>query len=252
MSVADTDILFYGSTVMPDDDTDTEVGGAMDDTCKIEMTELTPAGTVEMVSSSGSDTTQTVTITGRNASGVIVTETKTVAGTGVVAFTTTWERILKVVMSATALGVITIRKASAGTTWVTLAIGLVQCRRLFYGALSEATGGAARTYYEKIFAYNSNDTFALTSAIIKEYADPSTVCSFAVETSLDGTDTNGAGNNRQVAPAGYTFNSTQKSVANSANFTEETGQGIWMKLDLVTGLSPTKTSVTMRVDGNTI
>ncbi len=252
MSIASTDIFFFGSADMPDDDTDLVIGGVIDKTCKIEMTEITPAGTVEMLSSSASDITQTVTITGRNASGVIVTETKTVAGTGVVAFTTTWERILKAVMSATAVGVITIRKASAGTTLITLEVGVVQARRLFFSALSEATGGTARTYYEKIFAWNNHATLSLTSAAIKEQADPLTICSFAVESSLDGTDTNGAGNNRQVAPAGYTFNSTQKSVANSANFTAQAGQGVWCKIDLATGLSAAKSSFTLRVDGNTI
>lgn len=250
MAIADTDIKWYGSALMPEDDTTEDGGGAIDATTKIEFTDITPAGLVEMVSSEAGDTTQTVTIYGRNSAGELISQAKTLNGVTPVDFTLTWERILKAVMSATATGTVTIRKDGDAGNLITMEPGITEVRRLHYAAFAEESGGAERNYYEKIFAKNTHGTLTLTSAVVSEYADPSVVEAFAVESSLDGTDVN-TGQTRLQAPSGYTFNSSSKDVANSGNLTAGSAQGIWMRLTLAAGTAPAKTTVTMRVTGQT-
>ena len=250
MPIAASDLKWYGSAVMADDDITTNIGGAIDTAKKVEFTDITPAGLIEMVSSDAGDTTQTVTLYGRNASGVLISEAKALNGLTVVDFTLSWERILKVVMTATAVGTVTIRKDAAGGDLILMEPGVTQVRRLFYSALAEEVGGAERNYYEKIFVKNTHGSLTLTSSVVTEDADPSTVSSFDTVTILDGNDDNGA-NNRQVAPGGYVFDSAAKDVANSGNLTFGSAQGIWMELTLAAGLAPAKTSVTMKVTGNT-
>lgn len=93
-SVNPSNLRFYGSANMPDVDGAT-TGGAVDFTTKIFFDDITPNGLMDYVSSSASDTAATITITGRDATGVIVTETKTLTGTTPVNGSQTFERLLK-------------------------------------------------------------------------------------------------------------------------------------------------------------
>lgn len=250
MAIADTDLLFYGSADMPDDDSNLEIGGAIDETVKIEFTDIDAAGAVEAVSSDGGDTSQTITLYGRNEAGELISSAKTMNGVTPVDFDGTFERLLKVTLSGVGAGTITVRKDGDAGDLMVLEAGITEIRRIFYSALAEESGGSERKYYEKIFAKNAHGTLTLTSAVITENADPSGKCAFDLESSLDGTDTNGAGNNRQVAPGGYSFDSAAKNVANSQNLSAGSAQGIWMELTLAAGTAPAKTSVTMRLTGN--
>jgi hypothetical protein len=251
MPIVAADIVAYGSASMPDDDTPTAIGGAIDETVKVVFTDISATGTVEILSSSGSDTSQTVTIYGRNAAGELISEAETLDGVNEQTTTLEFERILKVVMSATAVGIVTIRKASDDAEIATLEVGLTEVRRPFYDAAAEASGGAARTYYEKIFFKNTHGTLSLTSSKVQEQADPSGNVSFDLEATLDGTDTNGAGN-RQTHTGGYSYDSASKNVVNSQNLTADSAQGCWLLLDLPAGEAADNTSITMRVSGNTV
>jgi len=252
MSIVASDLVAYGSASMPDDDTATNIGGAIDTTVRIVFTDISPTGAIEMLSSAAGDTTQTVTVYGRNAGGTLINEAKTLNGTTVVSFSSTFERILKIVISAAHTGTVTVRKASAGGDLAAIESGVLQIRRPFYNAAAEASGGAQRKYYEKIFIKNNHGTLALTSATIAEQADPSGLIAFALESTLSGSDTNGASNNRQVAPGGYTFTSATKNVANSQSHTAGAGQGIWLELTLAAGAAAAKTTYTLRESGNTV
>ncbi len=249
MSILDSDIKVYGSAVMPDDDVTNQIGGAIALTKKVEFTDIAPTGLVEMVSDNAGDTTQNVTIHGRNAAGELISEQKTLNGLTVVDFTTSIERILKVIMSASATGTVTIRKDGDAGNLVTLEPGIAEVRRPFYNAVAPDSGTVK--YYEKIFFKNEHATLTLTSAVMKEQADPTTKIAFAVESSLDGSDDNGAGNNRKVAPGGYTFDSADKNVANSQNHTAGAAQGVWIELTLTNGDPATKSTYTLRESGNT-
>lgn len=250
MSVVASELVWYGSASMPDDDTPTGIGGAIDLTTRIIFADISAADTVEILSDNAGDTTQTVTVHGRDAGGNLVSETETLAGTTPQTTTQSFERITKIVMSATATGTVTVRKQSDDVEIATLEPGVTDIRRPFYDALAEASGGSARTYYEKVFLKNNNATTALTGATIAEQADPSTNVAFALESSLDGTDTNGAGN-RQTHTGGYTFDNTTKNVANSQSLTALAAQGVWLSLDLPAGEAADNTTYTLRVSGNT-
>lgn len=250
MPIVATDIVAYGSASMPDDDTPTGIGGAISTAKRVVFTDISANDTVEMLSDNAGDTTQTVTIFGRNTAGEIVSEAETLNGTTVQTTTQQFERILKITMSATATGTVTVRKQSDDVTIATLESGITEIRRPFYNAAAEASGGSQRDYYEKVFFKNNHGTLTLTSATIAEQADPSTNVDFDLEASLDGSDTNGAGN-RQTHTGGYTFDSSTKNVANSQNLTAGSAQGCWLRLRLPAGEASDNTTFTMRVNGQT-
>jgi len=326
MSIAQADIKIHGSASMPDDDTPTNIGGAIDLTRKVEFNDITPNGNIQVVSSAAGDTTQTVTTTGRDAAGVQISEGKTLTGLTPVAMTvqTTWERLLKSIKSATTTGDVAVEAVTAertgtaqagaadsitldaganaaddfyngmviritsgtgvgqirqiidyvgasklayvGRNWGTnpdatsvfrVSRGMVfdkspseilEVRRPFFNASAPPTG--TRKYYEKVFFKNTHATLALTTAVIKEQADPSGKIAFMLPATLDDTGGNGGGNNRQVAPAG-TFDSAQKNVANGGNHTQATAQGCWLELSLAAGDAAAKTTYTLREEGQT-
>lgn len=249
MPIAATDIVVYGSASMPDDDTPTEIGGAIDTTTRITFTDIGPTDNIEAVSSNAGDTTQTLTVYGRNAAGELVNEAIALNGTTLVTIAQVFERVLKATLSASCAGTVTVRDESTDTTIMTFEPGVTEIRRPFYNALAEASGGANRKYYEKVFYKNNHGTLTLTSAQIVEQSDPSGLIAFALESSLGGSDTNGAGNNRQVAPGGYTFNSSTKNVANSQNHTAGAAQGVWLELTLNAGEAAANTTFTLRETG---
>jgi hypothetical protein len=127
---------------------------------------------------------------------------------------------------------------------------IFEVRRFFFDASANPPAGATKTYYDKGFFKNTHGTLALTSAVIAEVSDPATIA-FSLETSLDGTDTNGGGNNRQVAPSGHTFTSATKNVANSQNHTAGAAQGCWAELTLVGGAAALNVVYQIKEQGNT-
>lgn len=251
MTVVASDIVVYGSTVMPEDDLTNDIGGAIDLTTEIVFTDIDVPGTVEMVSSAGGDTTQQVTITGRSASGVIRTETLTLNGTTPVAFTNTYERFMKIELDGAATGTVTLRKTGDAGDLFTVTPGVTTIRKPFYNVSADAAGGSQRKFYEKVFVRNNNTSTALTDAVILEQADPEANVAFALESTMNGSDRNGAGNNRLVAPGGYTFDSSAKNVSNNQNHEPLQGQGVWLELTLEAGDLPAKSSWTLRETGKT-
>ena len=79
MSVLVSDIVVYGSASMPSDSVST-TGGAFAPATRLAMNDIAATGYVNYVSSSASDTACTITITGRDAAGVVQTEAKVVNG----------------------------------------------------------------------------------------------------------------------------------------------------------------------------
>ena len=102
MPIKLADLKLYGSQVMPDDDTVTAIGGPIDRTKRPAFQDV--AGQVQVVSSTTVDTTQQVTVFGRDATSAIVNEAKTLSGTTPVALLTTYERLLKSLKNAITQG----------------------------------------------------------------------------------------------------------------------------------------------------
>lgn len=248
MSILTSELILYGSANHQETDSGTQ-GGAISTSTKLEFTDIAATDTVQVLSSNAGDTTQTITVTGRQASGIISADVLTLNGTTAVTGSTSFERILKAVKSATTTGTITLRRTTGGTTIATFdktPVEIFTVRRLFYDASAPPSG--TRDYYEKGFLKNTNATLTLTSSTVAEQADPTAKITFALATTLDDT---GTSTNRQTAPASgvSAFDSATKNVANSQNLTNGAAQGVWFKLSLTAGDAATKNTYTARLSG---
>lgn len=250
MSVLATDLIVYGSANMPEANGTTS-GGAIDLTCKIVFTDIAATDSVKFQSSNAGDT-MNITVTGRSAAGAIVSETKALTGTTLTAATTqTFERILKIVLASVAAGTVTITRNTGGTTIATMEPGITSVRRLFYDAAADASGGASRDFYEKVFVKNTNGTTTLTNSQIAENADPTGNITFDLEGSINGT--NSVVDRLNTAPTSMlgTFSNTTKTVPGGGNLAAADKIGVWLKLTLAAGTAATKSTWTMRTTGTT-
>ncbi len=328
MSVEYGDIMFKGSAVMPEDDTTTQIGGAIVESVKISFKDLATTDTVKAVSENAGDTTQTITVTGRDATGAKFSEGIDLNGQTPVESSADFERLLKAVKSATCAGVVAVMSSTnqhngtaqgGGANYINLAAGasgtddfylgqviritggtgihqlreivkyngtlkrayvrtwttnpdatstyeiadgvvfektpdeILTVRRVFYDAAANAEGGADKVVHEKIFAKNNHATLALTNGKIAEVAEGIYAkVDFDLESTLDGSDDNGSGNTRLVAPGGYTFDSAEKDIANSGNLSPDSAQGLWLALDLNAGDPASKSFWKPQVSGTSI
>lgn len=320
------ELKLYGSAVMPDDDTVTAIGGAIDTAKRVEFVDV--QGQVQVLSSAGGDTTQQVTVTYRDSTGAKLTETKTLNGQTPVAFSATMERLLKAVKSASTAGDVAVEASVAeragtaqaggqvtitldagasgtdqaylgmvirltagtgngqirqiidynGTTkvatvnhpWATqpdatsqfriargfyfdkLPTEVMEVRRVFFDAAADAPGGAERQYHDKVFFRNTHASLALTTAKVRELSDPSGLITFGLATTVNDNGTNGAGNNRLVAPSGISFDNADKSVPGGGSLGPGAAIGVWLKLTLAAGAAAQKTTYQLRLEGNTV
>lgn len=107
MSVTPNNIVAYGSVNMPEVD-GVAVGGSVDFTKRVAFYDITPAGTVDVVSSSALDTATKMQVTGRDPTGVIQTPAAvTLTGTTPVIGTQTFERLLAAVITGGTIGSLT-------------------------------------------------------------------------------------------------------------------------------------------------
>lgn len=249
MSILNTDLVAYGAASRPVTDAGT-VGGAIDLTDAIDFTQMTSNDTIQAVSSSAGDTSQTVTVVGRDAAGNLVTSSATtLTGTTPVTITGlgTVERVLSATMSATAAGTVTIRSTTGpGTNFSrAIPIGQKSFRAVFQQGAS--LPGSTKTYYAKFFWKNNNGSLDLTSAQVLESADPSGLIDHGLEGTLGDSNT---ATNRITAPGGITFASTAANVANSQSLTHGTQQGTWLRLSLGVGQAAQRTTYTSQLTGN--
>lgn len=241
MSIQASDLKDYGSANMQETDSGTQ-GGAIDLTTKIDFTDISAADTIDAVSSAGGDT-MNLTITSRDNSGVIQSETLALNGLTPVNFTQTCERVLKVVLGSASAGTVTLTKNTGGATIITLEPGITTVRRPFYNAATPTVG--TKIYYEKFFIKNTHATLALTVAQVVEQANPSGKITFGLEGSLNGSD---SVTNRVTAPS-ETLDTNTKNVSNSQNLSPGSAQGVWMALTLAYTDAAAKSTVTFRMQG---
>ncbi len=145
-------------------------------------------------------------------------------------------------------------RISEGMFFDRLPLQILQVRRIFYDSVADVPGGATKTYYEKGFFRNMDQGgLSLTSSVVIEGQDPSALVTFAIGTAINDAVTNGAGNNRQVAPSGgvTAFDNANKSVPESGVLASGSYVAIWMKLSLPPGTPAQKTFYTPRIQGVT-
>ena len=257
-SVSSNDLIIYGSANMRETDSSSQ-GGIVDTTTRIVFTDIVPSASVLKISSSASgDTSQTLTITGRDSSGAIVTDALSLNGTSTVTGTKSYERVLKIVLSGTCAGTVTVIDSEGSpNTVVAIEAGVTTIRRPFYNVSADATGGSPRNFYEKIFVKNTNATNALLSASIVEASDGTEAVSADVTFDLEVTGNGGnTSTNRETAPAGAdmlgspTFNDTSKNMPGT-DLGPGDAIGVWLKLNLPAGTAATNTTFTLRASGST-
>lgn len=252
MSVASTDLVIYGSANIPTTDSGT-MGGAIDTTVRyiFDSSSLanTLADTLEVLSSSAGDTSQTVTVYGRNSAGSIVNEVFTLAGTTVQNGATTFQTILKVVVSASHTGTITVRKATGDTTVVAIETGVLTVLRPFYNVSSDVSGGSTRNFYEKVFFKNNHATLSLLSAVVSEQADPQGLITFDLEDAVN--DNNSVASRLNTAPTGMlgSFDSSSKNVPGT-DLAAGSRIGVWLKLTLPAANASVLDTYTLRIAGS--
>ena len=246
MPIAATDLIPLGSASRPENDVDTS-GGAIDTGDRPSPCILAANDTLEILSSAAGDTTQTVTITGRGADGAILSDVQTLSGTTPVAMTGTFERVLKVVMSATAVGIVTIRRASAGATVDTIPIGEVGFFGMFIKSASES---GATTRYEKIFWKNDHATLTLNDAELELTADPSSKITVGATVAKDDST---SVSNRKATPGGVSFVDDGVAISIPTGILAA-GEaiGLWILMSLDADDSPLKTSHTTQLAGTSV
>lgn len=243
MAIAAADLQLFSPLNTPEDDVATG-GGAIDPDGRPTLTQLAATDDLEVLSSQAADTTQGVTVEGRDAAGAIISDTKTLSGTTPVAFTGTFERVHSVLMDADATGVVTVRRDTAGPDVYAIPIGERGADIMFKRAASES---GATTRYDKCFWLNNHGTLTLNDAEVQLTADPASVIRQGVHTSKDDTATI---TNRVTAPGGVTFvdDAVQQNVPSTTLVAAET-ISVWIELQLTADNAPIKNTFTTELAG---
>ncbi len=246
MSIVAAELILYGGLLRPEDDV-ASAGGAIDRDNRATLTQMAANDTLEVLSAAAGDTTQIVTVTGRNAAGAVISDSKTLSGTTPVTFTGTFERVQKVVMDSDAVGIVTVRRASAGPTVGTIPIGE---RGFFIMFINSASEASPTIRFEKVHWDNTNVSLTLNAALAQLFADPSAVIRQAIETAKNGTTSIA---NRKTTPSGVTFvdDGVDQSVPST---TLESGSaiGVWIELALAADNVPIKDTFTTRLAGTSV
>lgn len=246
MSVIQSELQARQAVNMPEDDTGL-TGGAINANGLVELTQLAVNDTIRVSSSNAGDTTQTVTIDGRLASGVRDTEVLNLNGTTVVSGTKTFERILKTTLSASAAGTVTVaRNTTPFTTIVAIPTTVTSVVTLFIDSASDV---AQVIRYMKVFLRNTNATTALTTAVTRLTADPATSIRIA-NAAAKGDSTTIA--NRLAVPGGVTFvdDGVDQSVP-TGNLGASENIGVWIEMTRGASAAAVKSTFTVRLAGNT-
>jgi hypothetical protein len=98
MSVLPSDIVVCGSADMPETD-GTTIGGAVDFTRRVGFYDIAPAGSVDVISSSLSDTATTIAYSGRDSTGATQSQILTLNGQSWVTGSQSLERLLYAALS---------------------------------------------------------------------------------------------------------------------------------------------------------
>jgi len=254
MSIVASDLVIYGAANIAETDGVTQ-GGAIDTTVRYifddaSLVNTTGPDTVDVSSDNAGDTGITITITGRNAAGDIVTDEYTLAGLAEQTGDTTFTSLMKIVLSGAAAGTVNVHENSGSVTIVDIEAGVTEVRVPFYNVAADASGGSSRDFYEKIFFKNNNGVNDLLNATISEESDPSGYVTFDLEDAQD--DNNSVATRLDTPPSGMlgSFDSNQKSVPGT-NLAAGSAIGVWLKLTLAAGLTAATSTYTLHLEGST-
>lgn len=257
MPVVAGDLKLYGAASRPENDTTTS-GGAIDLQVGHEIAELTGDVTVRVVSD-GADT-RDVRLTIRQPSGVVMTETKALAGATPVNFDTTARAVEKFEIFSTgttnvetsATRTVQLQEQTGGNPVVsTMPINRGRQNRQF---LNLTSGASPKDAYEKAFFKNENGTSALllaTVELVSHIADPDNGIQMALETMVNGTNSSA---NRVTAPTGITAwadDDGTKIGVPGTDLAAGAAIGVWLRTRLGANDAPFRGSNVVRLEGST-
>jgi hypothetical protein len=236
---------------MPTGDTGT-MGGTIDASVRMifddsALPNAIGPDTIRVESDAAADTSD-ITIYGRDAGGVLISEDITMNGTVPVTGVNTYDRLLMARFEGnTHSGAVLVKLGN--TPWTTISTmesGVNTVRRPFYNAIANEAGGADKDLYEKVCVRNNHATLTLTSASISGSAAGLSQVDIAVHTGLnDGTSVA----DRLTAPTGLSaFTDVNHSID---NLTAGSFQSVWLHLDLNAGESPLLDTYPITILGNT-
>lgn len=246
MSVAASDIVIYNAANMPDTDSGT-AGGAIDPLRRPDFTQLAANDTIEAVSSNAGDTTQTLTVEGRDAQGRVVSETKTLNGTTPISFSVlaTVERVFKGELSATCTGNVTVRRATGPTTIRVIPAGERGFAMPFRKDPTDPS--SQKDYYAKVFLKNTHGSLAALSATVIQNADPDARITHALAASVNDS---GSVANRTTDP-GLTFDDTSKAIPGT-DLASGAAIGVWLRARYPAADTAHRTTYTLELDFQTV
>jgi hypothetical protein len=245
MSITAAELIVFGSANRPVDDTSTS-GGAIDATSRPTFAQIAATDNIEVLSSAAGDTTQTVTLTGRNAAGEYVSDVLSLNGVAVITSTVVFERLLKARLSATCAGNITVRRATGDTLLGTIIIGE---REFYANFIKSASDTGAVSRYEKVFAKNTNGSLTLNDADITLTADPDSRIKIALEASKGGSSSIA----NRLATTGLSFSDDNVVLSVPTGLLATTENiGIWIEQALLSADAAFKSSYTLRIRGTSV
>lgn len=261
MAVTAADLILYNSANTPEDDSST-AGGAWNNLSKVLNTDiqditLNDTGLLEVVSDDAGDTVQTLTITGRSTAGSVVTEDFSLNGTSPQTGSQVFERVLKCNLDQFTTGTITISSVESssglgtmeGSTDAPGSSGVTELRRPFYAWTANASGGATKVGYEKVFLGNTNTTTALLSATVTLTGDATSYTGIDFKTS-DAVDESESVANRVTEPSNTSGNWDNFEKPVPGIDLQPGGRiGLWIRNTLPAGTNPGNSNITFQIDG---
>jgi hypothetical protein len=257
-----SDILFFLSTNRPEADTGTS-GGARDATMQLLLAanaDIGGAGVkVDLVSASAGDT-QNCAIAGYGAGGAWLEETVALNGITHVQSANTYLYVAKIQLASAAAGIVTAAQYGALSNVIhAIPVGQKGAARLFLKATANALGGGDKVLYEKVFVGNAHATDGMVSMTVAISVDSATELAGALEKATgaqvaNGTESTAARTTAPTGGASYTWGElTTPAAAGDAgdgNLTAGEYQGVWLRLTLAAGRTPTQaTGYTLAVAG---
>jgi hypothetical protein len=224
MAAAIGNQILYLSASKPTTDSTTS-GGAIDKLKRVLLTQLTANAVIGAKSSSASDTTQTLSIVGRDVNGVLLAPvTVTLNGTVEVDTAQSFSMIESVLLSAVTVGTVSVLQGVGGAVVQTIPVGELGFAVMFQGAEGQASPVAR---FEKCFMFDS-DVAGLTAPVAIIPIDSTGY--YAIGVTLAQNDAVSVVN-RLTAPAGIQFLPDNAS-APGPNIASGSQWGIWIKQSL--------------------
>jgi hypothetical protein len=245
MALVSTDFVFYGAANRPGDDSSLS-GGGIDLLARPIFTQFSGPDVVALASSGGD--TRTVTVVGRDTSGLLRSENVLLAGVAEVTTAVTFERVLSLTADAqNPARTITAYEGSLGPVFATIEPDETIRYALFQESYSE---NSIQLRHEKLFCKNIHGTLTLNEAIVRLTADP--LSKYRIGTALSLNDT-GSVSNRKAFPAsvGFVDDNIDAPVPGGV-LPPGDAIGIWVEQRLATLASGFKTDIDITISGGSI